>query len=165
MPKKISVFFIACLTLTLLVSCDTKAVFDEYQSLPNQWNKDTIISFDFEAPDTTETYNLYVNLRNNNDYKFSNLYLITGLEYPNGKTFIDTLEYKMAAPDGTLLGEGFSDIKDNKLWYKGYKTPFVFNESGTYTFKVQQAMRKFGDVNGVDDLEGITEVGFRVENR
>ena len=106
MQKKTSVFLIASLMLIFLVSCDTKSVFDEYKSLPNQWNKDNIISFQLEAPDSTNTYNLYVNIRNNNDYKFSNLYLITGLEYPNGKTLVDTLEYKMAAPDGTLLGEG-----------------------------------------------------------
>jgi len=165
MQKKTSVFLIASLMLIFLVSCDTKSVFDEYKSLPNQWNKDNIVSFQLESPDSTNTYNLYVNIRNNNDYKFSNLYLIIGLEYPNGKTLVDTLEYKMAAPDGTLLGEGFTDVKENKLWYKGYKVPFVFNELGTYTFTVQHAMRKFGDVNGVDDLEGITEVGFRVENK
>ncbi len=23
----------------------------------------------------------------------------------------------MAQPDGTLLGEGFSDVKESKLWY------------------------------------------------
>ena len=106
-----------------------------------------------------------INLRNNNNYKFSNLYLITDLEYPNGKTLIDTLEYKMAEPDGKLLGEGFTDVKENKLWYKGYKSPFIFKESGTYTFRVKHAMRAYGEVEGLDDLDGVTEVGFRVENK
>lgn len=162
MPKRISISF---LIILFFVSCDSNVVFDEYQTLPNVWSKDAKLSFKFEAPDTTSTFDLFVNLRNNKDYKFSNLYLITGLEYPNGKTIIDTLEYRMAAPDGTLLGTGFSDIKENKLWYKGHKDAFTFSEIGTYTFKVQQAMRKFGNVNGVDDLEGVTEVGFRIENK
>ncbi len=165
MQKRNSLFLILLGILISISSCDSKSVFDEYQSLPNQWNKDQILSFNFEAPDTTNTYNLYVNLRANKDYKFSNLYLITGLEYPNGKIVIDTLEYKMAAPNGELLGEGFTDVKESKLWYKGYKQPFIFKEPGAYTFKVEQAMRKFGQVNGVDNLEGITEVGFRVENK
>ncbi|RZN84561.1 MAG: gliding motility lipoprotein GldH [Winogradskyella sp.] len=165
MPRKASVFFLGSFLMFLLVSCDSKAVFDEYQSMPNQWNKDNIISFKVEAPDTINTYNLFVNLRNNSDYKYNNLFLITSLEYPNGRTFIDTLEYKMAAPDGTLLGTGFADIKENKLWYKGYKAPFAFKEAGTYRFEVQQAMRKFGDANGVEELDGITEVGFRVEKK
>lgn len=147
------------------MSCDSKAVFDEYKTLPNQWQKENVLSFTFEAPDTTENYNLYINLRNNKDYQFNNLYVITGLEYPNGRTYIDTLEYKMAAPDGTLLGEGFSDVKENKLWYKGFNKPFRFNESGTYTFRVEQAMRKYGDVEGLNKLQGVSEVGFRVEKQ
>ena len=82
----------------------------------------------------------------------------------NKATIIDTLEYKMADANGELLGEGFTNVKENKLWYKGYNTPFIFHEEGTYTFKVKQAMRKFNQVNGVDKLDGVTEVGFRIEN-
>ncbi|TCK67746.1 protein involved in gliding motility GldH [Winogradskyella wandonensis] len=165
MPRKTSLFLVQFLLLVLVLSCDSKLVFDQYQSLPNQWNKDEIISFKIKAPDTTNNYNLFVNIRNNKDYKYNNLFLITALEYPNGKTFIDTLEYKMAAPDGTLLGEGFTDVKENKLWYKGHKDAFRFKEEGVYTFSVQQAMRKYGEVSGIDNLQGITEVGFRVENK
>lgn len=162
MPKKINFLFLAIL---FFVSCDTKAIFDSYESLPNQWNKNKKVTFKFQAPDTINNYNLFINLRNNNAYNFSNLYVITGLEYPNGKTIIDTLEYKMATPDGKLLGEGFSDVKENKLWYKGHKQSFVFSEIGEYTFKIEQAMRKYDEVKGVDDLKGITEVGFRVEKK
>ncbi|RNC88229.1 MAG: gliding motility lipoprotein GldH [Winogradskyella sp.] len=163
MPAKIKAFTISCILTVLIVSCDSKSVFDAYNSLPNNWHKDDVMSFTFDAPDTLNAYNLYVNLRNNNDYQYNNLFLITSLQYPNGKTFIDTLEYKMAAPDGKLLGTGFTDVKENKLWYKGYKAPFMFKEKGTYTVEIQQAMRKFGDVDGVETLEGVTEVGFRVE--
>jgi gliding motility-associated lipoprotein GldH len=146
-----------------VTSCDSNAVFDVYKSVPSQWNKDSVASFNFKAPDTTKNYNLYVNLRNTNDYEFSNLFLIVELNYPNGKTVKDTLEYKMAAPNGELLGTGFSDIKENKLWYKGFKDPFKFSEEGDYIVNIQHAMRKNGVVNGISNLEGITDVGFRVE--
>ena len=165
MPKRIKAILLTLFLYNILLSCDSKAVFDEYQTLPNQWQKENALSFTFEAPDTTENYNLYINLRNNKDYQFNNLYVITGLEYPNGKIYVDTLEYRMAAPDGVLLGQGFSDVKENKLWYKGFNKPFKFNESGTYTFKVEQAMRKYGDVEGLSELQGVSEVGFRVEKQ
>ncbi len=106
---------------------------------------------------------MYVNLRNTNAYKFSNLFLIVELNYPNGKAVKDTLEYKMAAPNGELLGSGFSDLKENKLWFRGYKDPFKFNEEGDYQVNIQHAMRNNGDVDGVENLEGITDIGFRVE--
>ncbi|MCB0383195.1 MAG: gliding motility lipoprotein GldH [Psychroserpens sp.] len=154
---------IVLLMVLIVVSCDSNRVFDQYKSIPNQWHKDSIVSFKVSPPDTINNYNLFVNLRNTSAYKYSNLYLVIELNYPNGKTLKDTLEYRMAAPDGTFLGSGFSDIKENKLWYKGYDQPFVFDESGEYQINVQQAMRKNGEVNGVLNLEGITDVGFRIE--
>ncbi|WP_452219072.1 gliding motility lipoprotein GldH [Lacinutrix undariae] len=157
-------YWIALVISVLLFSCDSKAVFDEYQSVPNHWNKDDIMSFKVTPPDSTNTYNLFVNLRNTSAYKYSNLYLIVGLNYPNGKVEKDTLEYEMTAPNGEFLGTGFSDVKENKFWYKGYDAPFVFNEDGEYTITIQQAMRQNGMVDGIKDLEGITDIGFRIEN-
>jgi len=161
MPK--NKYLLLSLLCALVFSCDDTRVFDEYQSLSGEWDKDSVVDFTVAAPDTTNTYNLYVNLRNNNEYKYSNLYLIIELKYPNGKTIKDTLNYTMAKPDGTFLGTGFTEVKENKLWYKGYDTPFVFEESGDYNIKIQQAMRQNGSVNGIQKLEGITDVGFRIE--
>lgn len=163
MQKRINALFVAVIFCFIFYSCDSIAVYDEYSSVPNQWHKDSLARFNFKAPDTINHYNLYINLRNTNDYQFNNLFLIVELNYPNGKAIKDTLEYKMAAPNGKLLGSGFSDIKENKLWYRGYKAPFKFNENGEYLVNIQHAMRKNGEVNGIDNLEGITDIGFRVE--
>lgn len=159
--NKIWVVLIACIVFS---SCDSNRVFDEYKSVSNQWNKDSIISFNVTPPDSINSYNLFVNLRNNNDYKYSNLFLIVEMNYPNGKTIKDTLEYKMADPTGKLLGTGFTDVKENKLWYKGYDQPFKFNETGEYKINIQHAMRQNGQVSGIDNLEGITDIGFRIEH-
>ncbi|MEH6536943.1 MAG: gliding motility lipoprotein GldH [Psychroserpens sp.] len=162
--QKSKYWFICLLILVISVSCDSNRVFDEYKSVPDEWNKANKIEFKVTPPDSTRAYNLFVNLRNTEDYKYSNLFLIVEVNYPNGKTLKDTLEYKMANPDGTFLGTGFTDVKENKLWYKGYEEPFVFNESGEYTVNIQHAMRQNGSVDGIDKLEGITDVGFRIEH-
>ncbi|QDO93098.1 gliding motility lipoprotein GldH [Formosa sediminum] len=160
MLRSSTLLFILSL-MFIVTSCDSNQVFDAYQTVPGSWNKDEKITFNFTPPDTTNTYNLFVNIRNDEAYKYSNLFLIIGLEFPHGKTITDTLEYKMAKPNGAFLGEGFSSIKENKLWYK---EGFSLNESGTYTVKIQHAMRESGKVNGITNLEGITDVGFRIEN-
>ena len=164
MQKRVNWLCFIATCFFLFTNCDSKAVFNIYKTVPNQWHKDSVASFKFNAPDTLNNYNLYVNLRTTNAYKFSNLFLLVELNYPNGKTVKDTLEYKMAAPNGELLGTGFSDIKENKLWYKGFNTPFKFSETGHYAVNITHAMRNNGDVNGLINLEGITEVGFRVEH-
>lgn len=148
------------LCLITIYSCDSKRVFDEYKSLPNHWNKDSVLTFAVQGLDTAQTYDLFINIRNNNDYRYNNLFLITKMHFPNGKVIADTLEYEMARPDGTWLGEGFSGIKESKLWYK---ENVEFPENGTYKLDIRHAMREIGKVEGIGELEGITEVGFRIE--
>jgi gliding motility-associated lipoprotein GldH len=148
------------LVVVLFSSCDKKRVFDEYKSVGNTWDKDSIVNFNLPALDSTNRYNLFVTLRANNDYKYNNLYLIVALELPNGFTKVDTLEYQMAQPDGTLLGDGFSNIKESKLYYKEN-----VRFRSTYKVHIKQAVREAGKVPGVKALAGITEVGFRIEKK
>lgn len=145
-----------------MVSCDSNRVFDEYKSVSNAWNKNDNVSFSIKQPDSINAYNLFVNLRTTSEYKYSNLFLIVAMEFPYGKTITDTLEYRMAEPDGRMLGEGISDVKEHKLWYK---EGVVFEENGVYNVNIKQAMRENGSVNGIANLEGITDVGFRVEKQ
>lgn len=158
---KIKNSLLLILILVSIVSCDKKSVFDEYKSVGNSWHQDSIITFKLPKLETSKNYNLYVNIRDNNDYPFDNLFLIVSLEQPNKKVVVDTLEYKMANPDGTLMGDGFSDIKESKLFYKEKAS---FKLKGEYKVHIQQAVRQTGKVAGVDNLKGITEVGFRVES-
>ena len=144
------------------VSCDKNRVFDEYKSVGNSWHKDSIVTFDLPELDKDKSYNLFLNVRDNDEYPFNNLFLIVSLEQPNKKIKVDTLEYAMTHPDGTLLGEGFSDIKENKLFYKGNEK---FDQKGVYKIHIKQAVRQTGKIEGVDQLKGITDVGFRIESK
>lgn len=154
-----NIVFLSIAFLTL-ISCDSKSVYDEYKSVPKVWNKSEIVDFNIKAPDSTSAFNLFVNLRNTNDYKYSNLFLIVEMNFPHGKILRDTLEYKMTKPNGAFLGTGFGSVKENKFWYK---EGVVFNESGEYVVNIQHAMRANGEVNGIENLEGITDIGFRIE--
>lgn len=144
-------------------SCDKARVFDEYKEFDGGWPINNKAQFTFDAQDTVSRYNMYVTTRANNGYPYSNLFVIVQMEQPESKIVkVDTLEYQMANPDGTLMGSGFSDIKESKLWYKENVN---FPKKGKYTFSIQQAVRQQGQVPGVENLEGITEVGFRIENK
>jgi gliding motility-associated lipoprotein GldH len=157
--RKINYIFIV-LIASLFVSCDKERVFDQYEKLDGSWKKKDTILFSFEQNDTLKPYNLFLNVRNNNDFPFSNLFLIVSLKQPDNLTKTDTLEYLMANPDGSLMGTGFSDVKESKLWYL---ENFVFKKPGKYEIRIQQAVRETGEITGVEELNGITEVGFRIE--
>jgi len=136
-------------------------VYSEYESLNNGlWKTSDTIKFSFSELDTLSNYNVFINVRNDDNYKFSNLFLITELEAPNGETVIDTLEYEMAFPDGTWMGKGSGGIKENKLWFR---ENVVFPDMGVYSFKVCHAMRENGELEGVQELDGITDIGLQIE--
>lgn len=151
--------FILLSLVIILVSCDKKRVFDDYKSVGDSWHKDSIVTFEVPKLDIKKKYNLFINLRDNNDYPYNNLFLIVNLEQPDGITKVDTLEYEMADPEGNLLGNGFSDVKESKLIYKE-KVNF---KTGKYKIHIKHAVRKTGKISGVEKLDGITEVGFRIE--
>ncbi|WP_299680060.1 gliding motility lipoprotein GldH [uncultured Dokdonia sp.] len=151
---------IVILLVITMISCDTNRVYDNYQTVTNGWNINESIQFEISDVDSITPHNVFITLRNTNEYKYSNLFLITKMDFPNGKQLTDTLEYPMATPEGKWLGTGFNDVKENKLWYKeGVR----FRESGTYNFSIKHAVRKNGSITGDERLEGITEVGLRIE--
>lgn len=158
---KIQLKFLLFLSALILISCDDKRVFDEYKSVGTTWHKDSIVSFELPNLEVSRKYNLYVNLRDNSDFKYNNIFLIISLQQPNKQTKVDTLEFEMANPDGSLLGDGFSDTKENKLVYKLNE---AFTLKGKYVVKIQQAVRETGKIVGDTNLQGISEVGLRIEN-
>lgn len=149
-----------CLAVMFFTSCDEHMVFEEYKSLPDEWDRDSIVKFEVNNLDSIQPYDLFINLRNTNAYKFSNIFLISRINFPNGRVIQDTLEYDMAHSDGAWMGEGIGESKTSKLWYKEHVR---FSERGAYTVEIRQAMRKNGKEKGIKNLKGITEVGLRIE--
>lgn len=145
----------------LIASCNDVKVFDQYKTITDaQWHKDSIINFEFSPLDTLSRNNVFINLRNNKNYEYSNLFLIVGIDFPNNTSILDTLEYEMTDAQGKFLGKGLTDLKENKL---EYKSNVIFPLTGVYTVNVQQAMRKSGEIKGITSLNGITDVGISIE--
>ena len=142
-----SIFSLIILLLGL-ISCDSNRVFDEYQSFENNiWLRSNSVEFQITITDTISKNNLFLNLRNNKDYEFSNLFIIAQISFPDESRVIDTLEYEMTDKVGNFLGSGYTDIKENKLFYK---ENVRFNQKGLYSVKIEQAMRKIGNIQALD---------------
>ena len=152
---------LTCLIAVLiLASCNSNAIVGEMKSINGSWSQEEEVLFELPQLDSLQTYNMFLHLRNSNEYPFNNIYLIVDINFPHGKTVTDTLEYRMAAPDGSWLGQGIGSIKESKLWYK---ENVRFFEEGVYTLSISQAVRNNGEVGGVSQLRGITDVGYSIE--
>ena len=136
-----------------LVSCDDNVVFDQNQTIESAtWNEKNPVHFEFEVKDTTTLHNFYINLRNTEQYPFSNLFVFVELEFPNGKKSIDTVECFLADRTGKWLGSGYGSLYDNRFLYQQKKQ---FPMAGRYDVSIYQAMR-------TPELVGINDVGFRL---
>lgn len=163
MQTKINKRLFVLLALSIFItSCNDKHFFDEFQSTGSSWKQEDIKKFTFQQTDTISSYDMFINIRNNSSYPFGNIYLIAKVFAPDGKAQVDTLQYQMANPDGTLLGNGFTDTKESKLWFR---ENYRFKKAGVYTIELEHAIRKVGDSVGVSELEGVTDIGFRIEKK
>ena len=145
----------------LLTSCSNNTVFMQYKTISSSaWHKDSIAKFEVDIIDTIAKHTIYINIRNDKDYGFNNIFLVTNIDFPNKTVISDTLAYRMTDERGYFLGTGVTDIKENKL---EFKEKIQFPNKGIYTFSIQHAMRKNGEEKGLVSLDGIVNVGIEIE--
>jgi len=143
------------LMVLLFYSCSDNAIFEENQHLPSKtWDRKNIIQFKVNIIDTLNPYKIFINIRNNGLYARRNLYLFVTIISPNGNELKDTVNCILADEKGKWYGKSnLGDLYFNKFLYK----PNVrFPYSGTYIFKLEQAMR-------TEKMEHIEDVGIRIE--
>ena len=151
--------FISFLLILTLLNCSDNNNVVKYKSFKHGWFSDEKVKFKFKLKQIEEN-NLFIDLRNNNDYKFSNIFLIAILRDSSSVIFHDTLEYKMANLYGEWMGKGFLNIKENRLWWKEKWKP---NHKGPYFIEIAQATRENGSISGVRVLDGILDIGLTLD--
>lgn len=145
---------ILVLMLFALASCEKNRVYEKNISIDKYlWNSKTVASFSVTISDTTQLYNIYVNIRHADLYPFQNIWLQIGTEFPDGTNANRRMEIMLANDEGKWHGEGLGDIWDFRALVQ--ENAF-FKSGGTYTFTLAQNMRQ-------DPLPGIMAVGLRVE--
>ena len=140
--------------LMVLASCGKDILFEQNNSIEDaKWSMNQPVRFSVNVQDTLSPYDFYINIRNNGDYGFNNLYLFLNTEFPNGQSVSDTLECLLASSDGKWLGSGLGDIYSQSILLK---KKVRFPAKGVYRFEMIQAMR-------TDPLIGISDTGIRIE--
>ena len=150
-------FIIINLVSFFLFSCDSNKVFEQYIEVEDGiWKKENLAKFTVDVSDTINAHNLYINVRNKGDYSFSNIYLFVTIQGPDGGMSTDTVNCVLEDKHGKWLGKSIGSLWDLRLPYIG---GFKFAQAGNYTFTYEQAMRV------EDGLEGITDLGLRIERK
>ena len=152
--KHIFLGVLAVVAATLLTSCDSGKVYDEYHPVnPEGWYKNDTLVFKPVIKDSSQLYNLIFNVRHTTDYNYRNLYFFTQTHFPDGNMVEDTIELMLADKGGEWFGSGFGAIRNAKIMIMQRAR---FHHEGEYRFEVRQAMRS-------DSLKGIEDIGIRIE--
>jgi gliding motility-associated lipoprotein GldH len=137
----------------ILASCGPGNLFSGDQALEGrEWDSNKKISFDVDVKSTTTYYDFFIDFRHNEDYPYSDIYLLFGIDFPNGKSTNDTIHYIMQSPDGKWLGKKSGSIIDNHVLVR-HKTAFPV--AGIYKFHLGHLMRD-------QKLGGIEDVGISI---
>lgn len=148
--SKIGVFLI----LLGLSSCSEEGAI-YMTAVDNHWQKNNAKKITFEINDAQSPKNLIFVVRNNNEYPYSNLFLISTIKDIKGNfAHTDTLQYILAKPNGEWLGKGMGSVKEIHLLYKPH---YQFPKNSTYQIEIKQGMR-------AEELKGIEDIGIKIEN-
>ena len=140
------------LLLILTTACNSKEAFSEFHSFPEAtWERSERANFEVFIPDSRQRYDIFLEIRNNNDYPFRNLWLFVDITTPDGQQRRDTINAELADVYGKWYGKGVS--------LYSYSFPYELNiqypDTGTFTYSVTQGMRR-------ELLKGISDVGLTV---
>lgn len=146
---------VGTLAVLLGTGCGTDAFFAETQPLDpdDGWTVQDVAEFEWQVTDTLAKYDFFIDLRHDQRYPFSNIYLFVDFTFPNGRTLRDTLACDLADERGRWLGTGFGNMVDHRI---GFRRNTGFPIAGDYAIGIRHGMR-------LDTLPGMSDVGFRLE--
>lgn len=133
-------------------SCGKNEFFDEDKSIEGgSWNYKSQVDFEVDITDTISSYNIFIDFRHNDNYEYSDIYLLFDIEFPNKKMANDTIRYIMQDYTGKWYGKNSGSLIQNHVMIK----PNIrFPLRGKYKMSIKHAMRD-EKLNGIEDV-GIT---------
>ncbi len=154
MKNILILLFSISFTALIFQGCEKNRVFERNISIEkSSWKNSDKVKLEVDVQDTSGTYNIYINVRHNSIYPYSNLWVMIISTSPDGNSQRQRVEISLANEEGAWHGEGMGDVWDLK--YLAQQNA-LFKVKGKYSFEFEQIMRQ-------DPLLGIMAMGLRVE--
>ncbi len=140
----------------IAVSCTNIDLYEKSVIIPGQaWQSKFKPSFHFTIKDSASLYQLFLVLRHNDKYSFSNIYINLYAQWPGSDTVKKIRrDLTLANNENGWLASGMDDIYEHRIPL-GDPEPL---KAGTYTFTIEQIMRE-------DPLKNVLNVGLRIEKK
>ncbi len=137
----------------LLVSCNGDLIFQQRAEISGSgWDYDSPLTYVFNISDTSELYDVFLDIEHSRDFGYQNLYTAVQTVSPGGDTLFQRISVNLSDDYGEWLGtckgnECSSQILINKS--------IPFSIPGTYSILLNQHSR-------VNNLEGIKSIQLTI---
>ena len=145
--------------LLLNFSSCNNTEFLEFHDFKNGWDKNDILTFNFPKKIESKPKDVFFVLRHNNNYPYSNIFLITELKDPANQVLIDTFEFKLAQANGEWLGDKKISVIEHKLLFK----ESLELDENDFSLKVRTSMRSNNQSNEIEKLDGVINFGILID--
>jgi len=150
LPKALLLLLVA----SIYIACNKQTLYYSFQSIPTQgWSQKDTLNFEIQISDSTTFYNLFVEIRNRNNYPYQNLPLLLQYFVPqNKKARTDTLNLTLADKEGAWKGSGWGGLYQIESPARKIR----IDKAGKYRIKI---------ISLLPDtlLPGINDVGIKIE--
>lgn len=144
---------ILLIILVSLMACQQEYIYNQFLAIPvDGWHQDSILNYETNVENTSATYDMYISIRHNRTYPYQNLWLFFAEWQGDTLLQCDTIECFLADEFGRWIGNGMTTYQLQFPLAKQQR----FQQTGTYQFTIQQAMR-------TEYLKGIQDVGLTIQ--
>ncbi len=155
MKVKFSFALFVCFAI-LFSGCNKGEVYYRFKHIPQaKWSKDSVSNFTMDsiAVTTGKRYDISIELTNNNQFPYQNLWLFITQNLQDTNFTSDTLQIELADIYGKWHGSGSGGLYQLSI---PYKTALPLYPDSTYSIQIRQGMRD-------EPIRGIEKVGVKVK--
>jgi gliding motility-associated lipoprotein GldH len=141
-------------SLTILLSCQDNVYYEKSYPIENgAWTYSDTLDFEFAIEDTSQLYQIWLNIEHTKTFPFQNLYVLIYSELPSGERFKERISLPLMDKKGMWYGKCGSK---NCQLVINLQEKVKFEMAGNYRFTIEQNTRQ-------NPIKGVNEIGFKVE--
>ncbi|MEO1712487.1 MAG: gliding motility lipoprotein GldH [Bacteroidota bacterium] len=142
------------LLILTIVACQSNVHFEKSYPFDQAiWSHADTLDFTFEITDTTQLFDIALDVKHATDFPMQNLYVQFYTQFPSGLRLSKLVSLELADKAGVWFGSCNAD--DCRVRIPLQNGAF-FNELGTYTITVEQYTRQ-------KELRGVQSMGLALE--
>jgi len=138
----------------VFLSCGPNLIYNQKFEIPeSQWAYADTLDFNFNIPDTTSIYNIFLEVTHSTEFSKQNFYVLIHTQFPSGDRIREQVSLELSNQAGFWFGDCGSESCTLSI---PLQEGAYFNQPGDYKITIEQYSRN-------PKLEGINSLALKIE--